>query len=58
MFYLTTHLTHFIYDYMVKDHSVREESRCHHIGYSFLFAARVLLYASSYIQDNTYHSLC
>ena len=27
-------------------------------GYSFRLAARVLLYASSHRQDNTYHSLC
>ena len=31
---------------------------CHHMGYSFWLAARVLLYASSHRQDNTYHSLC
>ena len=41
-----------------KDHSDREETRCRHIGYSFRLAARVLLYASSHRQDNTYHSLC
>ena len=28
------------------------------MGYSFRLAARVLLYASSHRQDNTYHSLC
>ena len=28
------------------------------MGCSFWLAARVLLYASSHIQDNTYHSLC
>ena len=28
------------------------------MGYSLQLAARVLLYASSHIQDNTYHSLC
>ena len=45
--------------HMVKDHSeAREETRCHHMGYSFRLAARVLLYASSHRQDNTYHSLC
>ena len=37
MFYLTTHSTHFIYDYMasdmVKDHSDNE--RGNHMGYSF-----------------------
>ena len=31
---------------------------CHHMGYSFLLTARVLLYASSHRQDNTHHSLC
>ena len=28
------------------------------MGYSFRLAARVLLYASSHRQDNTYHDLC
>ena len=37
---------------------VTEETRCRHIGYSFQLAARVLLYAPSNRQDNTYHSLC
>ena len=37
---------------------MREETRCHHIGYSSRLAARVLLYASSHRQDNTYHGLC
>ena len=36
----------------------REETRCRHIGFSFRLTARVLLYASSHIQDNTYHGLC
>ena len=37
------------YRHMVKDHSgVREETRCHHTGYCFRLAARVLLYASSH----------
>ena len=36
----------------------REETCCHHMGYSFRLAARVLLYASSQRQDSTYHSLC
>ena len=46
--------------HMVKDHSdsEREETRCRHMGYSFRLTARVLLYASSNRQDNTYHSLC
>ena len=63
MFYLTTHLTPFIYGYMASDiwyrtiQIAREETCCHHIGYSFQLAARVLLYASSQRQDNTYHGL-
>ena len=64
MFYLTTHSTHFIYGYMASDLwlrtilIVREETRCCHIGYSFQLTARVLLYAPSHRQDNTYHGLC
>ena len=37
---------------------MREETHCHHMGYSFRLAARVLLYASSHRQNNTYNSLC
>ena len=64
MFYLTTHSTHFIYGYMASDIwlktilIVRKETRCHHIGYSYQLTARVLLYAPSHRQDNTYHGLC
>ena len=59
MFYLTTHSTHFIYGYMVSDILiVREETRCRHIGCSYRLTARVLLYAPSHRQDNTYHGLC
>ena len=64
MFYLTTHATHFIYGYMASDIwlrailIVRNETRCRHIGYSFRLAARVLLYAPSHRQDDTYHGLC
>ena len=64
MFYLTTHSTHFIYGYMASDIwlrtilIVRKETRCRHIGYSYRLAARVLLYAPSHSQDNTYHGLC
>ena len=64
MFYLTTHSTHFIYSYMASDIwlrtilIVRKETRCCHIGYSYRLTARVLLYALSHRQDNTYHSLC
>ena len=64
MFYLTTHSTHFIYGYMASDiwlwtiQIARKETLCRHIGYSFRLAARVLLYAPSHRQDNTYHGLC
>ena len=64
MFYLTMHSTHFIYGYMASDIwlrtilIVRKETRCRHIGYSYRLTARVLLYASSHRQDNTYHGLC
>ena len=44
--------------HMVEDHSAGEETRCRHMDYSFRLAARVLLYASSHRQDNTYHGLC
>ena len=64
MFYLTTHSTHFIYGYLASDIwlriilIVRKETRCCHIGYSYRLTARVLLYAPSHRQDNTYHDLC
>ena len=64
MFYLTTHSTHFIYGYMASDIwlrtilVVRKETRCRHIGYSYRLTARVLLYAPSHRQNNTYHGLC
>ena len=64
MFYLTTHSTHFIYGYMASDiwlrttQIVREDTRCCHMGYSYRLTARVLLYAPSHRQDNTYHGLC
>ena len=64
MFYLTMHSTHFIYGYMASDIwlrtilIVRKETRCHHMGYSYRLTARVLLYAPSHRQDNTYHGLC
>ena len=64
MFYLTMHSTHFICGYMASDIwlrtilIVRKETRCHHIGYSYRLTARVLLYAPSHRQDNTYHGLC
>ena len=61
---LTTNSTHFIYGYMALDIwlrtilIVRKETRCRHIDYSYRLTARVLLYAPSHRQDNTYHSLC
>ena len=64
MFYLTTHSTHFIYGYMASDIwlrtilIVRKETRCRHIGYFFRLTARVILYAPSHRQENTYHGLC
>ena len=64
MFYLTTHSTHFIYGYMASDIwlrtilIVRKETRCCHIGYSYRLTERVILYAPSHRQDNTYHRLC
>ena len=54
MFYLTTHSTHFIYGYMASDIWLRTIL----IGYSYRLTARVLLYAPSHRQDNTYHGLC
>ena len=46
--------------HMVKDHtdSKRGKDTHCHMGYSFWLTERVLLYASSHRQDNTYHSLC
>ena len=64
MFYLTMHSTHFIYGYMASDIwlrtilIVRKETRCHHIGYFYRLTARVLLYAPSNREDNTYHGIC
>ena len=64
MFYLTMHSTHFIYGYMASDIwlrtilIVRKETHCRHIVYSYRLTARVLLYAPSHRQDNTYHGLC
>ena len=63
MLYLMTHSTHFIYGYMASDIwlrtilIVRKETRCH-MGYSFRLTARIILYAPSHRQDNTYHILC
>ena len=45
---------------MGKDHSdsEREKTSWRHMGCYFRLAARVLLYASSHRQDNTYRGLC
>ena len=57
-------LNTFIYGYMASDIwlrtilVVRKETCCRHIGYSYRVTARVLLYAPSPTQDNTYHGLC
>ena len=42
--------------HMVEDNSdrKREEIHCGHMGYSFRLTAKVLLYAPSHRQDNTY----
>ena len=61
MFYLMMHSAHFIYGYMASDiwlRTILKETHCRHIGYSYRLTARVLLYAPSHRQDNTYHSLC
>ena len=45
--------------HMVNNHSNSERKPAvGHMGFSFRLAARVLLYASSHRQDNTYHSFC
>ena len=55
--------THFIDSYMVSHIwlrtilIVRKETRCRHIDYSYRLTTRVLLYAPSHRQDNTYHGL-
>ena len=60
MYYLMAHSTHFIYGYMESDIwlrtilVVRKETHCRHIGYFYWLTARVLLYAPSHRQDNTY----
>ena len=46
-------------EHMVKDHSDSERGNpLPPHGYSFRLTARVLLYAPSYRQDNTYHGIC
>ena len=56
-------LNTFIYGYMASHIwlrtilIVRKETRCWDTVYSYLLTARVLLYAPSHRQDNTYHGL-
>ena len=63
MFYLTTHSTHFIYGCMASDmvkyhtNSKRGNPLSPH-ELLFRLTARVLLYAPSHRQDNTYRGLC
>ena len=59
MFYLTTHSTHFIYGYMASDIWLKTILIVRKITcYSYRLTARVLLYAPSHRQDNTYPTLC
>ena len=57
-------LNTFSYGYMASDIwlrtilIVRKETHCRHTGYSYRLTAKVLLYAPSHRQDNTYHGLC
>ena len=46
--------------HMVKDYSIKErdETHCLCMAYSFWLTTRVLVYAPSNWQDNTYHGLC
>ena len=46
--------------HMVKEHSDSERWNLlpHFMGYSFLLAAKGLLYVPSHIQNSTYHNLC
>ena len=60
MFYLITQTTHILWLYgvrhMVKDHSDSEKGNP--LPPQRRLTARVLLYAPSHRQDNTYHGLC
>ena len=58
MFYLTMHSTHFYLRLYGIIQIARVETCCRHMGYSFRLTARILLYAPSHRQDNTYHGLC
>ena len=62
MFYLTMHSTHFIYGYMASDIwlrtilIVREETRCHHMGYSFRLAAKQGFFYMHHHTDRIAHT--
>ena len=47
--FVTMHSMHFIYGYMASDTQLERKPSA---------ATRVLLYASSHTQDDTYHRLC
>ena len=50
--------THFIYSYMVKDHSDSERGNPLPPHRPLSPISKFFLYASSHRQDNTYHGLC
>ena len=59
IFCLMTFSTHFIYGYMIKDHSDSERGNLlppH--GLLFPISSKVFLYAPSHRQDSTHHSVC
>ena len=57
MFDLTTHSTHLFYGYMASDNE-RGNPLPQYMGYTFLLAARDILYAPSHRQDSIYHDFC
>ena len=57
--YIYTYIYIYIYIYIYKRGTAREKTCCsHYMGYSFLLAARYLLYAPTHRQDSTHHGLC
>ena len=55
MFYLIVNSTHFMYGYMVEDHSnIKKKPAADYMSYSFQLAVRDLL---CYKKDSTYHGL-
>ena len=62
-FYLTAHITHFMYsyigaDYMVEDHIGNQRGNLLPSPSIFTLAAMDILYAPSQRQDNTHHIHC